>query len=216
MLVKPITPSKPISDFYQACVAQCARWFGSPPDIDWPTEFYSHRWDNLARDTANRCYRVALQIPSEDNVTLAEDIAHLSFKRVCYYHPGPWKFRWVYEVLAQRAAWHLLTNESITALLNLSVYEVMNHLERLSAYARQWEPIVDIPKTIQWRWPLLLLYRTPGPEYGAAIRLLGERLEQIVGWEGLCSLARSRSYDDWLRSLPAGQRGLVDQAVRGG
>jgi hypothetical protein len=45
--------------------------------------------------------------------------------------------------------------------------------------------------------------------YAAAVWLVCDRLEMIVGWQALCQLATAKSWREWVSSLPAAQRQLV-------
>jgi hypothetical protein len=212
---KRIEPSKEVSGFYDFCVSKCIEWFGSPPDMEWPTQFFTARWGSFFRVDSGRFYGVVLGSQTQDRFNTAYTIATTAFRRVCSYRPGPWKPAWIEDVLEARTIARLLSNRGHNSLTYLEAYDATNDLQTLSANSRRWEPYINVPKVIGWRKPRWWLGRCPPRDYRIAVWLLGERLEVIVGWEGLCRLARCLSYEEWLRSLPTAQRDLVKQATKG-
>jgi hypothetical protein len=200
--------------YYDQCTKLCQDWFGKVRDPLWPTRLFPNEFTALLRVPIFRCYWAFLRHSRNDIGTFVRQICFVAVRRVEGGHTDIIRERWVRDLLTERAVIRLMHDQCTTQFCSGSAFAASNLIGQLWHGVDIQSAESDVASTIQARSKLLGSIRVPDEEYVAVLWVVGDYLEHVVGWGGLCSLYKARTFASWKDELPHAQRELVERFLR--
>lgn len=170
------------------------REFGSPCDPGWPYEISFGIESAFGRDPVRRLYSISLAVslpsPSRVRGAIAHEMCHRFLHRRDRAIRAPWLKEAVIETAARRYMRHAGEDSWVG-----------DRLRAAHASPRRLS-IAELSLVRRMPW-FLNPSRSMYPKgFGETIIIVGETLEETVGWDNVRSAVRFGTTEEWIRSMP--------------
>jgi hypothetical protein len=187
--------------FADYALRHLTEWFGEPRDPDSAFEIIIDQRSVRSYDFLRRRYALFIRERAELEPMLGS-VAHEMYHRVTCRRKraGLHRLVWVDEVLACSASRKVLQRAGYHSYVEALVRDAKEAPKRLS--------IQELSKVRYW--PAFAMLR-PYPTYFAeTVTVVGESLEEAIGWPNMCALISHRRWSDWLAGLSPIERKRIE------